>query len=141
MFLVILAATAFLLLAAGLVGIDFREVITRGSTTFVTKMVTKNSQLFVEFNLDPLASGSNVTKTVSLAGANLVSMVFVSDQIITITVNTLPDLTIVLAPNDPYIYRGTGTNPLAGITVATIKFTNASGATANINGFIQHDIP
>ena len=134
-------AIGLCLLLAGLVSIDFKTVVSRGSTVFASKTVTMESELLIELNIDPLSTGSSATKLASFLGDNLISMMFVSDQDITITVNDdgTPDLTIALLADTPYVYSGYGTNPLAGVTVSSIKFANASGSTANINGFIQHD--
>lgn len=139
MFIAIMIGLCCLLL--GLVSIDFKAVVSRGSTVFASSTVTLQSQTLIEINLDPLANGANVTELASFLGNNLVSMMFVSDADVTMTVNVVPDLTVTLLANKPYIYNGYGTNPLAGITVLTIKFVNTSGVTANINGFVQHTAP
>lgn len=140
LFIALLAAVLLLVVIRATVDVDFKKIVSQGSTSLISKTVTESDIAYAEISPAALASGSNTTVTIAFDGDNMTAIAIVSDRDVTWTVNVVPDLTVALKANKPYIWEADGyfTNPLAGKTVATFKFANASGADATIFGVVQY---
>lgn len=98
----------------------------------------------VNLSVDLATAVTNQEYDWAIEGDNMQSLYILSDQAVTIKVNStsVPDLTIALAAGVPYSwFVGMGfTNPLAGVTVTKIYVTNASGSTAAIQISCLQDV-